>query len=153
MSVGLMTKHRLLFPALLSVFVTGCAQTVSMFPTAGPLKNQTPLPVLQAKADNITSNSGKFSVTYPNGDKCVGRWSSVAPQMTSVSWGSLFSQYGAISGVATSVSNLPGINRGEAVAVCGSGNQLTVEFYTGSGTANGLGVAKDEQGNIFKLIF
>jgi hypothetical protein len=137
----------------LFAWLAGCSQTVSMFPMSGPLKESRPAPVLKAKADNISSNSGKFSVTYPNGDQCTGRWSSVAPQMTSVGWGSLFSQYGAISGISTSVSNLPGINRGEAVAVCGSGNQISVEFYTGSGTANGVGVAKDEQGNIFKLIF
>jgi hypothetical protein len=48
---------------------------------------------------------------------------------------------------------MPGINRGEAMAVCKSGNRLQVEFYTGSGTASGLGVASDDKGNVFKLIF
>jgi len=30
---------------------------------------------------------------------------------------------------------------------------MQVEFYTGSGTANGYGVAKDSANNIYKLIF
>lgn len=39
------------------------------------------------------------------------------------------------------------------MASCKSGNQLQVEFETGSRTANGIGVAKDDLGNICKLIF
>lgn len=141
-----------LIPTLLPL-MTACSTSVSMFPAEGPLRKTTPNPVLVATAKNITSNSGKFSVTYPNGDKCIGRWASIAPQMVSTSWGNLFTQYGTLTGVSLSNTSLPGINRGEAIAICESGNRLQVEFYTGSGTANGLGVAKDEQGNVFKLIF
>jgi len=141
-----------LTPAL-SLLLTACSTTISMFPAEGPLRSEKPNPVLVATADNITSNSGKFSVTYPNGDECVGKWASLAPQMTSVGWGSLFTQYGSITGVSLATANMPGINRGEAMAICTSGNRLQVEFYTGSGTASGLGVAKDDKGNVFKLIF
>ena len=28
-----------------------------------------------------------------------------------------------------------------------------LQFYTGSGTANGSGVAKDNKGNVFKVLF
>jgi hypothetical protein len=124
-----------------------------MFPAEGPLRELKPPPVLVATVGGITSNSGPFSLTYPNGDKCEGKWASLAPQVASISWGSLFSRYGAGAGVATSVTGLPGINRGEAMAVCSSGNRVQVEFYTGSGTASGTGIAKDDLGNVFKLIF
>jgi len=133
--------------------LTACSTSISMFPAEGPLRKSNPNPVLVATAENITSNSGRFSVTYPNGDECVGRWASIAPQMNSASWGNLFTQYGSLTGVSFSTTNMPGINRGEAMAICKSGNRLQVEFYTGSGTANGLGVAKDDNGNVFKLIF
>jgi len=135
--------------------LTGCVTTatVSMFPTDGPLKSEKPAPVLKAVAENIISNSGPFRVEYPNGDRCEGQWASIAPQMVSVGWGGLFGKYGGIAGISASAVNMPGINRGEAMAVCKSGNQVQVEFFTGSGTANGVGVAKDEHGNIFKLIF
>ncbi len=33
------------------------------------------------------------------------------------------------------------------------GTIIQVEFYTGSGSANGSGVAKDNNGNIFKVLF
>ncbi len=33
------------------------------------------------------------------------------------------------------------------------GTVIQVEFYTGSGTANGSGVAKDKKGNVFKVLF
>jgi len=33
------------------------------------------------------------------------------------------------------------------------GTVIQVEFYTGSGTANGTGVAKDNKGNVFKVLF
>jgi hypothetical protein len=124
-----------------------------MFPTAGPLHQKKPSPVLLATVENITSNSGPFSVLYPDGDYCSGRWASIAPQMVSVGWGNLFNAYGGLAGVSTSIANLPGINKGEAMAVCQSGNRLKVEFYTGSGTASGTGIAVDDNGNVFKLIF
>lgn len=127
--------------------------SASMFPTEGPLRESKPAPVLVANVDNITSNSGPFRLTYPNGDVCEGRWASIAPQMVATGWGSIFSKYGVRAGVTTVSANVPGVNRGEAMAVCKSGNSVQVEFYTGSGTANGVGVAKDDLGNVFKLIF
>lgn len=133
--------------------LVGCSTTANMYPTAGPIKESRAGSVLIAHVDNIMSNTGAFKVVYPNGDICEGRWSSVAPQMSAISWGHIFNEYGNAAGVSTVHANMPGINRGEAMAVCRSGNQLQVEFYTGSGTANGTGVAKDENGNVFKLIF
>jgi hypothetical protein len=144
-------KLLFLFPVL--ALLSACSTTISMFPADGPLRLQKPIPVLVATAGNITSNSGPFSVTYPNGDECKGRWASLAPQMVSTDWGVLFTKYGSIAGVSFSAINMPGINRGEAIAVCASGNRLQVEFWTGSGTASGIGVGRDDQGNVLKLIF
>ena len=73
--------------------------------------------------------------------------------MVAISWGGLFNKYGALAGLSTAAVNVPGVNRGEAMAMCKSGNQVQAEFFTGSGTANGVGVAKDDRGNVFKLLF
>jgi hypothetical protein len=135
------------------LILNGCSTTASLFPVSGPLRDLKPTPVLTANVDGILFNTGAFEISYPNGDNCEGKWSSIAPQMTSVGWGGIFSKYGSIAGLSSSVTNLPGINRGEAMAVCNSGNQLEVEFYTGSGTANGTGIAKDAFGNVFKMLF
>lgn len=45
------------------------------------------------------------------------------------------------------------MNRGEAIIVGNKGTIIEVEFYTGSGTANGFGLAKDNHGNIYKVLF
>ena len=51
------------------------------------------------------------------------------------------------------MANVPGVNKGEAVLVGDRGTVIQVEFYTGSGTAYGTGVAKDNKGNIYKVLF
>ncbi len=33
------------------------------------------------------------------------------------------------------------------------GTVMQMEFFTGSGTANGTGVAKDNRGNTYKVLF
>ncbi len=66
---------------------------------------------------------------------------------------SLFTQYGHITGFGTSVSNVPGVNKGQAMSFCQSGTTLEAEFVTGSGTANGYGVARDSNGNVYKMLF
>lgn len=145
----------------LVVLLSGCSTTVSMYPVKGPLLALRPTPVVLAKVDGILGNTGGFYLTLPNGDQCQGRWSSVAPMSVGYSSG-----YGAASatdgwstvratvyGSGYSVQNKPGINRGEAIATCANGGNVQVEFFTGSGTANGTGAAKDSYGNFYKLIF
>lgn len=61
--------------------------------------------------------------------------------------------YGSVAGYAVTAGNVPGVNRGEAFLTCDRSTTLQAEFFTGSGTANGYGVAKDSRGNIYKMIF
>lgn len=135
------------------IAVAACSTTVNMYPIQGPFSERKPLPVLVADVDGIAGNTGNFNFTTPDGSKCSGRWSSVAPQMVSTSWGSLFTAYGTISGFGTTVSNAPGVNKGQAFGVCTDNTTFDVEFLTGSGTANGYGLATDSAGNVYKLIF
>jgi hypothetical protein len=146
-------NKKIMVTTLFFLNLSGCSTTADLFPISGPLRDLKPTPVLTATVENITSNTGPFKISYPNGDNCEGKWSSIAPQMASSGWGTMFSKYGSVVGVSSSVANLPGVNKGEAMAICNSGNQLQVEFYTGSGTANGTGVAKDSSGNVFKVLF
>jgi hypothetical protein len=138
---------------------TGCSTTASLFPVKGPLSSIAPLPVILAKADGIWGNTGSISLTMPDGEMLTGRWSSVAPQQTTFSSVSAFSQGGMagawaqVFGNGFSVSNVPGVNKGEAMLTGKKGTVMQVEFVTGSGTANGNGVAKDNRGNVFKVIF
>jgi hypothetical protein len=90
----------------------------------------------------------------PDGEPCEGRWSSVAPTYTAATSGTLWGRYGslaAFSGTTTGIA--PGINRGEAFLTCARGTTINVEFFTGSGTANGYGIAEDSRGNVYKMLF
>lgn len=134
-------------------FVAGCTTTVNMYPVKGPISESRPLTIIAATADGILGNTGKLEFVSPDNAQCQGQWSSVAPQSVSTDSASLFTQYGAASGFASSVSNAPGVNKGQAFCVCSDGTTFEVEFVTGSGTANGYGIASDSGGNIYKVLF
>jgi hypothetical protein len=108
---------------------------------------------LLSRVDGITGNSGKLGVLMPGGDACKGRWSSAAGAGITVGAGSLFSQYGSTYITGYSVSTGHGQNPGQALMVCASGRTIQVEFVTGAGTAHGFGLAKDNEANIYRLVF
>ncbi len=66
--------------------------------------------------------------------------------------GALFSQYGTVVGFSYSGIQ-PGVNKGHAFMTCSHGTTFEAEFFTGSGTANGYGIARDSNENIFKMLF
>lgn len=140
---------------------TACSTTATLYPVDGPLSQQQPLPVLTATVDGIMGNTGGISLLLPDGERCIGKWSSIAPM--SVGYSTAFASGSAANGLASawatvygsgfSVRNVPGVNKGEAILVGNRGTVIRVEFFTGSGTANGNGVAKDNEGNTYKVLF
>lgn len=145
--------HLLLSLGLVVATLCGCSTTANLYPVRGPLSEIQPLPVIQARVDGIMGNSGGISLTMPDGEFCKGQWSSAAGMSVSYGSGSLFSQYGSAYWSGYTVSNKPGENRGQAMIIGTRGTVIEVEFYTGSGTANGFGLAKDNKGNIYKVLF
>jgi hypothetical protein len=143
--------------------LSGCSMSVTakLFPVKGPYSEQKPIPVLRALVKNVQGNSGDVTLTLPNGEVCTGTWSSIAPQQvssTSITGGAqlrsgIQSAYATVYGTGFTVSNVPGINRGTAYLVGDRGTTIEVEFFTGSGTASGNGVATDSNGNIYKVLF
>ena len=98
-------------------------------------------------------NSGSITLTMPDGETCTGQWSSAAGMSVSHSSGTLFSQYGSAYWSGYSVGNKPGENRGQAIIIGDRGTVIEIEFYTGSGTASGFGLAKDNKENIYRVLF
>lgn len=135
------------------IFLTGCTTTANFYPVQGPLSNTVPLPVITAHVDGIMGGTGGVEMTLPDGETCKGRWSSAAPQFATSVSGSLWGRYGAVAFSGMAVGPVPGVNRGEAFVTCVRGTTIQAEFYTGSGTANGYGVAEDSRGNVYKMIF
>ena len=133
--------------------LAGCSATATLFPVEGPLSEVDPLPTIKAKASGITSNSGKISLTMPDGECCEGRWSSAAGSGVTISSGSLIGTYGSVYGSGFSVSPGRGQNPGVAMLTCDQGRVIDVEFITGAGTANGFGFAKDNKGNVYRVLF
>lgn len=156
-----MKKLRLIELSILALLFTACSTTLDIYPVEGPLADDADVPVLKAKANGIMGNSGTVSLTLPDGEFCEGRWSSIAPQAVGATTG-MASGYGAagmqsawasVYGSSFAFHNKPGVNRGEAVLVGDRGTRILVEFLTGSGTANGVGVATDNRGNTYKVLF
>ena len=139
--------------AVIAMCLSGCSTSVNFYPIEGPIASQRPLPVIVATADGITGNTGNLNLTMPNGERCGGKWSSVAPQFASSTSASLFSRYGTAAGFASSSAIVPGVNKGQAFLTCTEGTTIEAEFFTGSGTANGYGVARDSNSNVYKMLF
>lgn len=142
-----------IFAIGLIAFTAGCSQSVSLFPVEGPLADHGGVSEIVGTAHDVHKNTGALEVTLPSGSTCSGKWSSLAPQMTTTTTTSLLTTYGSALGISTASGPLPGINRGEAIAICQDGRRIDMEFLTGSGTANGVGVAKDTEGNVYKMLF
>lgn len=146
---------RLLALLGLVCFASACSVKAMMIPVEGPFSQMTPVPVVQAIADGIWGNAGNLTFTMPDGDACRGRWASLAGAgETTITSGSLISQYGTVVGISTAQTvGGSGSNPGKALVTCRSGRLVEVEFMTGAGTGHGYGVAKDNQNNIFKFVF
>jgi hypothetical protein len=130
----------------------GCSSTrlVNLYPVQGPLAAQKPVPVIVASFEGITGNTGDLTLVLPSGEVCSGKWSSVAAAVTSTS---LFGRFGSAAGFSVATGPLPGVNKGQAFISCAQGSAIEAEFFTGSGTGNGYGVARDSNSNVYKMLF
>ena len=156
-----MTKRVFVGMASIAWLLGACSTTASLFPIDGPLSKQVPLPVLVARVDGILGNTGGIKLTMPDGEVCSGKWSSIAPTSSSISTGfgsasfsnGMQTAWATAFGTSITSAIVPGVNRGEAMLVGASGTVMQVLFFTGSGTANGTGVATDNKGNSYKVLF
>lgn len=139
--------------AIFSVMSSSCSLTGMMVPVEGPLSQLQPPPVLNVRADGIMGNSGNVTFAIPDGETCKGRWSSAAGAGVTVGSASLLSQYGSAYLSGYSVSSGTSQNPGQALAVCSKGRSVQLEFVTGAGTAHGFGIAKDNEGNVYRFVF
>jgi hypothetical protein len=131
------------------MLLASCSVKLNLYPTKGPLSENPPVKVIIAKAKNVTSNSGKCYLTMPDGEYCTGRWSSTAGVKSSKNNYSLLLNYGQELGLSPRGNE----NRGNAILLGTKGTSIEIEFLTGAGTAHGFGIAKDNRGNIYKVLF
>ncbi len=149
-------KASLLIPAVVSAVsaLAGCSTTATMVPVEGPMSQLRPVPILLVKVDGIMGNTGNLSLSMPGGETCSGRWGSAAGAGITLGSASLFTTHGtAVYGSAFSISTGTGQNQGQALLVCNRGRTIQIEFVTGAGTANGFGIGKDNEDNLYKFVF
>ena len=159
-------KRGFAFCVFAVIILTGCSRNARLYPVQGPLASQTPMPVYVAKLSGAL-NSGTFTATLENGDVYSGRWS-VVPQpkapkgqipVTNPSAGAMSAEWDAVYGSGYYVAHVLGARLyARAELKSGADKILKVEMYqppvkTDETGINIKGVAKDSNGNIFKVAF
>lgn len=159
-------KRCLIFLLFCSSLLAGCSRTARLYPVQGTLSSQTPLPVYIAKLSGGI-NSGALTATLDNGDVYQGRWRAIPrPKVTKgqasaidPSTNTMSAEWDAVYGSGYYVAHVLGTSlyaRAELQAA--GGKVLHVEMYRPVGGGNEAageikGVAKDDSGNIFKVVF
>lgn len=152
---------RLVFALAAAVALSSCSVTGNLYPVEGPLSEIRPLPVIPIEIQDVQRNSGRARLVLPSGEVCSGQWSVVAPRMagTVTTTGSgtvssgLDSTFVEIHGQSFVNVAAPGVNKGQAILTGDRGTVIEAAFLVGSGTASGHGVARDDRGNVFKVLF
>jgi hypothetical protein len=154
-------KAQLWFAVFGSFLMVGCSATARLYPVQGPLMSQAPVPVFTGKFTGAL-NAGNISFVLSNGEVCQGRWTRIvpvkgaqgaqsAPPPASPGMPAIWDQ---IYGPGYYVSHVLGMRlHGQASITGNRGTVLTVEFYRPDAVPEILGVAKDSNGNVFKMTF
>ena len=142
------------YVCLTMLAVSGCSNTETrLYPIEGPLSQQDPFPTLVVTSTASTAGTNRrLSFTMPDGATCTGTFSQVNPGQPSVAFDSLFSQHGTVSEYSVAVGNVPAASKGRAFAVCSDNTRFDMEYFAGSGVS-GYGIAKDTNGNVYRMIF
>jgi hypothetical protein len=128
----------LLFAALL---VSGCVAG-HLYPVQGPLSAQTPVPSYKVRMDN----GDGISTRLANGELCRGTWLDVVQADPTAR--DMLAEWDLVYGKGFFLANVLGkVTIARAILTCSNDMKVTVEFNSTNG------VAKDGNGNVFKLTF
>lgn len=151
---------------LLGTFLaTGCAEG-RLYPVQGPFSTQSPLPVFTAKMSG-GFQSGKISAVLGSGETAAGRWkwtqtesaASGSSSANSAAAENMASVWDAVYGQGFYVSHVLGSKPFARAELAGNrGTTLQIEMYRpvgegGDTPVNFRGVARDDKGNIYKVVF
>jgi hypothetical protein len=146
-------RNRLTTVLMAAAVLTGCiyAAPGHLYPVRGPLAAQVPLPIYKLTLNGVL-NAGNIRIVLPGNEVCSGPWSAVPqgdPSATSMS-----GEWDAVYGPGYFVAQVLGSHAFARSRLTGSkGTILDVQFYdpTPGDLAQVIGVATDNQGNVFKM--
>ena len=130
------------------MIVSGCTMKATMYPVSGPLIDSGQAKPISAEYSYDTSGHGKITFYMPDGEVCRGEYTTISDSqtMTIFARDQFYSYYG--NGFSTNSKQ-----HGQAIAYGDSGTVLQAEYFVDAMTFHGYGLAKDNKGNIFKLVW
>jgi len=139
----------------LATTLSGCviAQPGHLYAITGPLSVQKPQAIFPVRLSGIL-NSGSISATLKDGEDCRGHWAVVPQDDTSAA--AMSAVWDGVYGQGFFQANVLGNKAFARATLTGTrGTTLNVQFYvrTPGAIMTAVGVAADNQGDIFKLTF
>jgi hypothetical protein len=140
-----------LLTLILVINLSSCTRSGILIPVSGPLS----INPQTLKAEYFTAGIGvgKVKLQHPTGGLCVGRYHTSSNITNNYSTGSAY-----INGTYTTLNmntiSIPsGAQSGHVDLICEE-NSIFVEVeYIATGITSGYGMARDNVGNTFKVIF
>ncbi len=138
---------------LIMILVVGCVTLkANLYPVQGPLLDEGIAGPLPAEFSWDGSGHGQVTMVMPgSGEVLTGEYSTIDNTQYGTAYGGFFSQqqYQQFFG-SMQITN--GMQRGQAIAVGNKGTSMQIEYWT-SLSSHGFGLASDNHGNIYKLMF
>ncbi|MCM0081128.1 hypothetical protein L4X63_05950 [Geomonas sp. Red32] len=152
------------FVGILTIFMLwGCTPPIAyttsyLFPVRGPISTGKPIPVIPVSVRSNLNDIGLISFSLPNGETFSGQWSrnlyiNANPEKLAqlretdinLAWDAVYGDGYYLSTVLGSLSHNRSIITGS------QGTVIQLEF-NGAKPWLSTGVAKDDKGNIYKLV-
>ncbi len=148
-----MKTNLLLILVLASVaLITSCTLTAKAYPVSGPAVADGK--VLDAKFTWAGNGSGTVTLTMPDGEVCTGRYATVVGGIMSPEIVAAQGAAVAVSSASISTGDIRGLQTSRAMLMGNRGTVVDFEGYTsGASPRHGFGRAKDNKGNVWKVIW
>ena len=125
-----------------------CSSAFRLYPVRGPWPAGNPVPILHGAMR--PPNPGTITLELPDGEVLTGKWSSAPATSPEANLGALWDEiYGATYFTARVLGQW---NHGTAVLTGPKGSRVQLDFLFGRDNPTGLGVAKDAQGGVYKVL-
>lgn len=150
-------KPRLILGLCAATVILGCNVRASLYPVQGPLSTQNPSLVYAARIEGFNGPGRSISVDYGDREVLTGSWevvpgaraskSAAAPSVPASS--NLSAEWDIVYGPGYYSGHILGQSYERAVLKGNRGTVMTVELYRRESIR---GVARDDQGNVFKVV-